>query len=142
MFAFLFVVFVVMVITCSEASILLCYFQLCAEVLYKYPIVVRIVHRRAHSAFGYTCEQDYHWWWRAFLTSGSSALYLFIYCVHYFFSKMTVSGTISTLLYFGYTFLFVFLFFLLAGTLAPVPVDCIAIEYTRISITQLACAVN
>lgn len=91
MFAFLFVVFVVMVITCSEASILLCYFQLCAE--------------------------DYHWWWRAFLTSGSSALYLFIYCVHYFFTKMTVSGTISTLLYFGYTFLFVFLFFLLAGTI-------------------------
>jgi transmembrane 9 superfamily protein 2/4 len=28
--------------------------------------------------------QDYHWWWRSFLTSGSSALYLFLYSILYF----------------------------------------------------------
>lgn len=33
MFGFLFLVFVILVITCSETTILLCYFHLCAEVI-------------------------------------------------------------------------------------------------------------
>ena len=90
MFGFLFLVFIILVITCSETIILLCYFHLCAE--------------------------DHAWWWRSFLTSGFSAFYLFVYCVHYFMSKMSISGFISTLLYFGYTAIMVFLFFLLTGT--------------------------
>jgi Endomembrane protein 70. len=32
MFGFLFLVFIILVITCSETTILLCYFHLCAEV--------------------------------------------------------------------------------------------------------------
>lgn len=28
--------------------------------------------------------QDYHWWWRSFLTSGFTAVYLAAYCVHFF----------------------------------------------------------
>uniref|UniRef100_A0A8C2NPX8 Transmembrane 9 superfamily member n=1 Tax=Capra hircus TaxID=9925 RepID=A0A8C2NPX8_CAPHI len=48
MFGFLFLVFIILVITCSEATILLCYFHLCAE--------------------------DYHWQWRSFLTSGFTAV--------------------------------------------------------------------
>lgn len=90
MFGFLFLVFIILVITCSETTILLCYFHLCAE--------------------------DHAWWWRSFLTSGFAAFYLFVYCVHYFISKMSISGFVSTLLYFGYTSIMVFLFFLLTGT--------------------------
>uniref|UniRef100_A0A1W7R9E2 Transmembrane 9 superfamily member n=2 Tax=Hadrurus TaxID=88315 RepID=A0A1W7R9E2_9SCOR len=90
MFGFLFLVFIILVITCSETTILLCYFHLCAE--------------------------DYHWWWRSFLTSGFTAFYLFIYCIHYFVSKLNITGITSTFLYFGYTLIMVFLFFLLAGT--------------------------
>uniref|UniRef100_A0A672YQT2 Transmembrane 9 superfamily member n=1 Tax=Sphaeramia orbicularis TaxID=375764 RepID=A0A672YQT2_9TELE len=56
MFGFLFLVFIILLITCSEATILLCYFHLCAE--------------------------DYHWWWRSFLTSGFTAVYLFIYAYY------------------------------------------------------------
>lgn len=89
MFGFLFLVFVILVITCSETTILLCYFHLCAE--------------------------DYHWWWRAYLTSGSTALYLFVYCIHYF-TRISISGAASTFLYFGYTSIMVLLFFLLTGT--------------------------
>ncbi|XP_037960116.1 transmembrane 9 superfamily member 2 [Teleopsis dalmanni] len=91
MFGFLFLVFLILVITCSETTILLCYFHLCAE--------------------------DYHWWWRSFLTSGFTAVYLFIYCCHYFFTKLPIKGAASTFLYFGYTTLMVFLFFLLTGTI-------------------------
>uniref|UniRef100_A0A6A7FQE1 Transmembrane 9 superfamily member n=1 Tax=Hirondellea gigas TaxID=1518452 RepID=A0A6A7FQE1_9CRUS len=91
MFGFLFLVFVILCITCSETTILLCYFHLCAE--------------------------DYHWWWRSYLTSGFTAFYLFLYCVHYFVTKLNISGFVSTLLYFGYTIIMVFLFFLLTGTI-------------------------
>uniref|UniRef100_A0A452RD47 Transmembrane 9 superfamily member n=1 Tax=Ursus americanus TaxID=9643 RepID=A0A452RD47_URSAM len=77
MFGFLFLVFIILLITCSEATVLLCYFHLCAE--------------------------DYHWWWRAFFTSGFTAVYLFIYAVHYFFTKLQITGIASGILYFGYT---------------------------------------
>ena len=39
MFGFLFLVFIILVITCSEATILLCYFHLCAEVGQRSPRV-------------------------------------------------------------------------------------------------------
>ncbi|XP_013783534.1 transmembrane 9 superfamily member 2-like [Limulus polyphemus] len=90
MFGFLFLVFIILIITCSETTVLLCYFHLCAE--------------------------DYHWWWRSFLTSGFTAVYLFVYCIHYFITKLNITGFTSTFLYFGYTFIMVFLFFLFTGT--------------------------
>ncbi|XP_063288071.1 transmembrane 9 superfamily member 2-like [Pelobates fuscus] len=91
MFGVLFLVFIILLITCSEATILLCYFHLCAE--------------------------DYHWWWRSFLTSGFTAFYLFVYAIHYFFSKLQITGTASTILYFGYTLIMVLIFFLFTGTI-------------------------
>lgn len=91
MFGFLFLVFIILVITCSETTILLCYFHLCAE--------------------------DYHWWWRSYLTSGFTAVYLFFYCCHYFVTKLAIEDVASTFLYFGYTLIMVFLFNLLTGTI-------------------------
>ena len=49
------------------------------------------------------------------MTSGFTGVYFFIYCVHYFVSKLEISGFVSTLLYFGYTFIMVFVFCLLTG---------------------------
>merc|ERR1711963_846757 len=89
MYGFLFLVFVILIITCSETTILLCYFHLCAE--------------------------DYHWWWRSFLTSGFTGFYLAVYCIHYFMTKLEIEGAASTFLYFGYTTIMVFTFFLLTG---------------------------
>jgi len=91
MYGFLFLVYLILIITCSETTILLCYFHLCAE--------------------------DYHWWWRSFLTSGFTAFYLAMYCVHYFFTKLDIEGAASTFLYFGYTSIMVFCFFLLTGSI-------------------------
>lgn len=91
MYGFLFLVFIILIITCSETTILLCYFHLCAE--------------------------DYHWWWRSFLTSGFTSFYLAIYCIHYFITKLDIVGSASTFLYFGYTSVMVFCFFLLTGTI-------------------------
>merc|ERR1712212_1255129 len=74
MYGFLFLVFIILIITCSETTILLCYFHLCAE--------------------------DYHWWWRSFLTSGFTAFYLAVYCIHYFITKLDIVGSASTFLLF------------------------------------------
>lgn len=90
MFGFLFVVCVILLMTVSETTILLCYFHLCAE--------------------------DYHWWWRSFLTGGCTAVYFFLYSIHFFYTKLTITGTASTFLYFGYTLIMVLIFFLFTGT--------------------------
>lgn len=63
----------------------------------------------------FSCAQDYNWWWRSFLTSGFTAFYLAVYCIHYFVTKLEIEGAASTFLYFGYTSIMVFTFFLLTG---------------------------
>jgi len=89
-FGFTFLVFLILIITCSELSMLLCYFHLCSE--------------------------DYHWWWRSFLTSGSTALYVFGYSFIWFQKLEPSSMFITYLLYFGYMFMVSFVLFLVTGT--------------------------
>ena len=62
-------------------------------------------------------RQDYHWWWRSFLTSGSSGLYLFLYSIVYFHTKLEMVKFVSGLLFFGYMFLVSIAFFVLTGTI-------------------------
>lgn len=90
-FGFLIIVFVILMITCAEITIVLCYFQLCRE--------------------------DYNWWWRAYFTAGSSAFYLFLYSVFYFFTNLAISKPVSVILYFGYMFIVSCAFFVLTGTI-------------------------
>ena len=89
LFGFLFVILVVLGITCGEVGVVMTYFQLCAE--------------------------DYNWWWKSFFTSGSSGLYFFFYSVFYFVTKLRITKFVSILIYFGYTLIFSLLFFVMAG---------------------------
>ncbi|XP_073436824.1 transmembrane 9 superfamily member 4 isoform X1 [Dendrobates tinctorius] len=91
LFGFLFLVFIILVVSCSQISIVMVYFQLCAE--------------------------DYRWWWRTFLVSGGSAFYVLIYAIFYFVNKLDIVEFIPSLLYFGYTTLMVLSFWLLTGTI-------------------------
>ncbi|XP_022089559.1 transmembrane 9 superfamily member 4-like isoform X3 [Acanthaster planci] len=90
LFGFLFVVFVILIISCAQISIVMVYFQLCGE--------------------------DYHWWWRSFLVSGGSAFYVFMYSVFYFVTK-DITQFVPALLYFGYTFMMVLTFWIITGTM-------------------------
>ena len=90
-FGFLMLVLLILVVTCAEISIVMCYFQLCAE--------------------------DYHWWWRSFLTAGCSGLYLFLYSLVYMFTKMVMTRGVSILLYIGYMLIASYSFFVLTGTI-------------------------
>jgi len=87
-FGFLLLVFVILVITCAEITLLFNYFQLCNE--------------------------DYHWWWRSFGTAGSTAIYVFFYSIIYF--QQLESNIFSTyVLYFGYMALASLGLFLMTG---------------------------
>merc|ERR1719191_2160832 len=91
MFGFLLLVYVILIITSAEITIVMAYFQLCAE--------------------------DYHWWGRSFFTAGSSGLYLFLYSALYFFTKLHITPFISGVLYFGYMFIVSIGFCCLTGTI-------------------------
>ena len=80
-FGFLALVMLILVITCAEISIVLCYFQLCNE--------------------------DYNWWWRSFLNAFATSsrrlcLYLFGYAFVYFYTQLEMVGFVPCLVYFGY----------------------------------------
>jgi transmembrane 9 superfamily protein 2/4 len=74
-FGFLFLVFLILIVTCAEITVLFTYFQLCSE--------------------------DYHWWWRSFCNAGSTAIYVFLYSVVYF-KQLEASSLATYVLYFGY----------------------------------------
>ncbi|KAL9981382.1 hypothetical protein ACROYT_G010080 [Oculina patagonica] len=90
LFGFLFLVFLILASCVSQISIVMIYFQLCAE--------------------------DYHWWWRSFFMSGSCSIYVFFYAIFYFITKLEIEDFVPGLLYFGYTCIMVLSFWLLTGT--------------------------
>lgn len=90
-FGFHLLVFIILIVTCAEISIMLCYLQLCRE--------------------------DYRWWWRSYITSGSVALYLFLYSISYFSKSLEMTKQIFVLLYIGYMLVDSYAFFVLTGTI-------------------------
>ena len=88
-FGFLLIVVIVLLITCAEITIVLCYFQLCAE--------------------------DYRWWWQSFHVSGSSAVYVFMYSVYYFYTQLTITNSTATALFYGYTLMISIIFYFVTG---------------------------
>jgi transmembrane 9 superfamily protein 2/4 len=102
-FGFLFVVFVVLSITCAEIAILLAYFHLCSE--------------------------NYNWWWRSFLTSGTTGFYAFLYSVIFFISRLKHISAVSAVIYFGWAIVTSAFIFILTGKI---------ITYSKIIILIIA----
>ncbi|GMH51465.1 hypothetical protein TrRE_jg6957 [Triparma retinervis] len=90
-FGFLFIVVLILVLTCAEMSIVLTYFQLTNE--------------------------DYRWWWRSFLGCASSGLYLFLYAVWYYQTKLDYQGFLSGMVYFTYNAIISMAFGLFTGAI-------------------------
>merc|ERR1711972_506093 len=91
LFGFLALVLGILIVTCAEISIALTYFQLTSE--------------------------DYNWWWRSFFSCASSAVYVFLYSILYFSSRLHMDKTVSIILYYGYMLLMSLVFFLLTGAI-------------------------
>jgi transmembrane 9 superfamily protein 2/4 len=64
----------------------------------------------------YLPKQDYRWWWRSLLTSGSTALYVFLYSIAYF-ARLEGNMTVTYVLYFGYMAVISLGVFLITGEL-------------------------
>ena len=90
-FSFLLLMACLMAVICAEVAIVLCYFQLRRE--------------------------DYRWWWRSFLSAGSTAFYVFAYSCVWFQLLDPSKLFITYLLYFGYMGLISFAIFCVCGTI-------------------------
>ncbi|KAG9147985.1 hypothetical protein Leryth_003570 [Lithospermum erythrorhizon] len=91
-FGFLLIVLLLLMVVCVEVSVVLTYMHLCVE--------------------------DWRWWWKSFAASGSVALYIFFYSINYLvFDLKNLSGTVSAMLYLGYSLLMVFAIMLATGAI-------------------------
>ncbi|PHH86522.1 hypothetical protein CDD83_10109 [Cordyceps sp. RAO-2017] len=90
-FGFLAVVLVILAVTVAEVTVVTVYVQLCAE--------------------------NYHWWWQSFLVGGGSAVWLMAYCLWYYAFKLHISGFVSSMLFFTYSFMACCVYGLLTGTI-------------------------
>jgi transmembrane 9 superfamily protein 2/4 len=108
-FGFLALVFIILVITCAEVTIVMVYFQLCYE--------------------------NYHWWWRAFLMPATGGLHLYLYSIYYLFTVLAIRQPTSLMLYLGYMLLISTLFALGCGTVGFVSsFQFVRVIYGRIKI--------
>ncbi|KAI0109540.1 endomembrane protein 70 [Nemania sp. FL0031] len=89
-FGFLSVVSLILIITVAEVTIVTIYVQLCSE--------------------------NYHWWWQSFAVGGGSALWVFLYSIWYYFFKLHITGFVSSMLFFVYSFMACCVYGLLTGT--------------------------
>lgn len=90
-FGFLFLVFLILAVTTSQVTTLFCYFHLCAE--------------------------DYRWGWRSFLTGAAPALYVLMYSVFYYHTRLGFDDSVSLILYFGWTLIMSSMVFVLTGAI-------------------------
>ncbi|CAG8529871.1 6185_t:CDS:10, partial [Diversispora eburnea] len=81
-----------------------------------YFIMNSIWGSKIYYLFGFAA-MDYHWSWRAFLTSGASGLYIFIYSIMYFLTRLQITSLTSTVIYFGWSGVMSLMFFVLTGTI-------------------------
>ncbi|KAG8387496.1 hypothetical protein BUALT_Bualt02G0027200 [Buddleja alternifolia] len=87
----LLVTFIILIILTAMLSVGLTYFQLAVE--------------------------DHDWWWRSVLRGGSTALFMFCYCIYFYF-KSNMSGILQTSFFLGYSTCMCYAFFLMLGTVS------------------------
>jgi len=90
-YGFMFLVATMLCIVCACVAIVVTYFLLNAE--------------------------DYHWQWPSFLSVSSTAFYVYLYAVYFFFTKTKMHGFFQTSFYFGYVTVFCSALFLVCGSI-------------------------
>jgi len=90
LYGILAIVFFILLSVTACISISLTYFQLAAE--------------------------DYRWWWRSVIISGSTGLFVLAYAFFFYLKRSNMSGGLQTIQFFGYTLLTCYVFCLMLGT--------------------------
>lgn len=89
-FGFLSIVSLILIVTVAETTVVTVYVQLCSE--------------------------NYNWWWQSFLVGGGSSIWVFLYSIWYYFVKLHITGFVSSMLFFTYSFMACLVYGLLTGT--------------------------
>lgn len=84
-------VFIVLVATSAQVTVVLCYMQLCVE--------------------------DHKWWIRSFLNAGSTGMYLFGYAIWFLVTKLHLVGVLPIIVYLTYMFMISLTFALFLGSI-------------------------
>ncbi|XP_052204709.1 transmembrane 9 superfamily member 1-like isoform X2 [Diospyros lotus] len=50
--------------------------------------------------------ENYHWQWTSFFSAASTAAYVYLYSIYYYYVKTKMTGFFQTSFYFGYTLMF------------------------------------
>jgi transmembrane 9 superfamily protein 2/4 len=91
LFGFLAVISIILAVTVAEVTVVSTYLQLCAE--------------------------NHHWWWHSFFVGGASSVWIMAYCAWYYVFKLHITGFVSGLLFFAYSFMACCMYGLLTGTI-------------------------
>ncbi|XP_010037000.2 transmembrane 9 superfamily member 2 [Eucalyptus grandis] len=97
----LFIVFIILLIVTAFITVALTYLQLAAE--------------------------DHKWWWRSFLCGGSTGLFIYGYCLYYYYARSDMDGFMQTSFFFGYMACICYGVFLVLGTVG----FCAALLFIR-----------
>ncbi|XP_076147189.1 transmembrane 9 superfamily member 1 [Alosa pseudoharengus] len=62
--------------------------------------------------------EDYRWWWRSVLSTGSTGIFIFVYSVFYYRNRSSMSGAVQSVEFFGYSLLTALVFSLMLGTVS------------------------
>lgn len=62
--------------------------------------------------------EDWHWWWTSWLSGASISLYILFYSLYYYVSNTVITGSVSTIIYFGYVLLIASFISLIAGSIS------------------------
>eukprot|EP00467_Chlorarachnion_reptans_P000344 CAMPEP_0114522410 /NCGR_PEP_ID=MMETSP0109-20121206/20724_1 /TAXON_ID=29199 /ORGANISM="Chlorarachnion reptans, Strain CCCM449" /LENGTH=590 /DNA_ID=CAMNT_0001703619 /DNA_START=67 /DNA_END=1839 /DNA_ORIENTATION=- len=89
LFGILTLAFIILLIVTAFVTVALTYFQIAME--------------------------DYRWWWRSFLSGGSTGVFVFLYAAFYYYHRSEMSGSLQFVFFFGYMFLVSYGFFLMLG---------------------------
>ena len=90
LFGILFLAFCLLLIVTSFITIALTYFQLAIE--------------------------DHRWWWRSFFSGGSTAVFVYLYAIFFFFGRSEMSGSFQSTFYFLYMAVISWGVFLMLGS--------------------------
>lgn len=78
--------------------------------------IITVVEVTIIATYIMLCQENYNWWWQSFFIGGGSALWIFLYCVIFYFSKLNIQGFVSGMLFFSYSLLACMVYGLLTGT--------------------------
>lgn len=80
-------------------------------------LAITVVEVTIVATYFLLCSENYHWWWHSFAIGGSSSIWVYAYLVYCYFTKLHISGFVSSMLFFAYGFLACALYALLTGTI-------------------------